>query len=99
MPIVIKTCDTCGCTYEVSEDDVFRVFDESYLCDACETAENLDPTDLEDQIDQMAERFPNGEDPMMKHVFFVKCQKCDVDFELYAGQQAWCPSCQPLNEP
>ena len=36
----------------------------------------------------MAERFPNGDDPMMKHIFFVQsARNTDVDFEHFQPGQ------------
>ena len=64
--------------------------------DSQEYLEDLEehlPDCTEDVLDKIAERFRGGLDPMMTHVFFVQCQKCDLEFDLYAGQTAWCPEC------
>ena len=99
-----RVCHECQYLFELNSENPYGdvLYDEGagavyFECDGCSGLEGGDD-DVEDYIDRVAERFPNGEDPMMKHVFFVKCQKCDVDFELYAGQQTWCPSCHPLNK-
>lgn len=99
-----RVCHECQYLFELNSEnpygDVF--YDEGtgavyFECDGCFVLEGGDG-DVEGYINRMAERFPNGEDPMMKHTLFVQCKKCDVDFEIEAGQQAWCPSCHENQE-
>ena len=64
----------------------------------CECADD-EILDLDDEIDRMAERFPDGEDPMLKHVINAQCTKCEIGFDIYAGQVAWCPECHIHKDP
>ena len=106
---VFRTCDECGNRFEVRADiavdmDAWAEQGEPYVCDDCtdpyaedELTEYEQSGDLEDLIDETAERFPDGDDPLMHHIIEAKCGRCDVEFEVRAGEVAWCPSCPAGN--
>ena len=94
-----RVCHECQYLFELNTENPYGdvLYDEGagavyFECDGCTLLEGGDE-DVEDYIDRMAERFPNGDDPMMKHVINAQCTKCEIGFELYAGEQAWCPEC------
>lgn len=99
---VWRTCDECGNCFEVREDianemDAWAAQGEPYVCGDCmpdDPYADDEPSDeLEDSVDAMAERFPDGADPLMHDFIEAKCGRCDVEFEVRAGEVAWCPAC------
>ena len=103
---VFRTCDECGVSFEVDE-SIAREMDmwkeqagDPYVCGPCEHGgDPMGHGDVEDSIDAMAERFPNGEDPMLRNVIRAQCQKCNLEFEIYVGQTVWCPECHIHKNP
>ena len=99
---VFRTCDECGNRFGVREDialemDAWAAQGEPYVCDDCMPndpyTDDTPSGELEDAIDGTAERFRDGDDPLMRHLIEAKCRRCDVEFEIQAGETAWCPSC------
>ena len=104
---IFRTCDKCGNRFEVRENiavdmDAWAAQGEPYVqCDCLPNDSYAEDAlteyeksgELEDALDAQAERFPNGDDPMMWCIIETKCRKCNVDLEIQAGEVAWCPSC------
>ena len=97
---VFRTCDECGVSFEVDE-SIAREMDmwkeqagDPYVCGPCEHGgDPMGHGDVEDSIDAMAERFPNGEDPMMTQFLIIACLKCSLEFDTPEGSMIRCLGC------
>ena len=91
MENVIRRCDECYLPFEIRADiavdvDAWAAQGEPYVCDDCLSDDlHEDCVEIEDEIDRMAERFPNGSD-----VVSIECSNCHESTNVPEGELLVC---------